>query len=333
MNVIDQTIGERFAMYHGDCCEVIKGLPDNSIGLTVFSPPFSSLYIYSDSDADMGNCVDDEEFIRHFEFLVPEMYRITIPGRICAIHCKDLPTYRNSDGAAGLRDFPGLVIAAMERHGWQFHSRVTIWKCPVTERERTNNNGLLHKTVTRDSSQVRMGMADYVICFRKTPAVADGNLSARPIQRPEGFKRWIGDPLLDPRASDVHPSKYARKGRAGNQSVEMWRRYAEPVWWDIDQTDVLNFEMVRDNPEEKHICPLQLGLIRRVVYLWSDEDDVVFSPFAGIGSEGNVAIEEGRRFIGIELKDTYYRWASKNLEMAERLRNAQATFDFEEAAV
>lgn len=332
MKVLDQHISQNFSLYHGDCVEAIQGLPSDSVGLTVFSPPFSSLYIYSDSEADMGNCADDEEFIQHYEFLVPELYRITIPGRLCAIHCKDLPTYRNSDGAAGLRDFPGMIISAMERHGWQFHNRVTIWKCPVTERERTNNNGLLHKTVMRDSSQIRMGMADYVVCFRKTPD--DGsNLSASPIERGKGFDRWVGDPNLDPRHTDCHPSKYARHGKAGNQSVELWRRYAEPVWWDINQTDVLNFEMARENQEEKHICPLQLGLIRRCIYLWSNEGDVVFSPFAGIGSEGYVALEERRRFVGIELKRSYYEWAVRNCQFAEQHATAQASlFDAEATA-
>jgi hypothetical protein len=320
--ILRQASGANWTMLQGDCCEAIRDIPSKSVGLTIFSPPFSQLYIYSESDRDMGNCADDAEFFAHFGHLIPELHRVTIDGRLCAIHCKDLPLYRNSDGAAGLRDFPGMCISAMERGGWTFHSRVTIWKCPVTERERTNNNGLLHKTVMRDSSQIRQGMADYLLLFRKTPGGVE-NLSSAPIVREEGFKRWIGEPGLDPRLSNEHPSKYARKGRNGSPSVELWRRYAEPVWWDIDQTDVLNFEIARSDKDEKHICPLQLGLIRRTIYLWSDEGDVILSPFAGVGSEGHVAVEEGRKFIGIELKESYFNYAVKNLEYAEKMGNAQ----------
>jgi hypothetical protein len=253
--VINQEHGKTWAMYNGDCCQVVKDIPSDSVGLTVFSPPFSSLYIYSDSEADMGNCKDDDEFFEHFSFLLPELYRITIPGRLCAIHCKDLPLYRGSDGAAGLTDFPGQIIVAMQKAGWTFHSRCTVWKCPVTERERTNNSGLLHKSVMSDSSQIRMGMADYVIVFRKSP-IGDDNRSDVPIERPKGFTRFIGDPAQDPRKSDGHPSKFSRKGIGLEQgtageivdrsNIVIWRRYAEPVWWDIDQTDVLNFKIAKD---------------------------------------------------------------------------------------
>jgi DNA modification methylase len=303
-------------MLMGDSCQVIKGLPDRSIDFTIFSPPFSNLYIYSDSEADMGNCSNDEEFFAHYAHLVPELYRVTVPGRCVAVHCKDLPLYRGSDGSAGLKDFPGMLIRSMEAGGFTFHSRVTIWKCPVTERERTNNNGLLHKTVMRDSSQIRQGMADYLIVFRRTPDTTGDNLSDKPVTRLNGFERYVGDPDLDPRVVDVHPSKYARKGRAGNTSVEVWRRYAEPVWWDINQTDVLNQKIARAGNDEKHICPLQLGLIRRAIELWTLPGDVVFSPFAGIGSEGYVALQEDRKFVGIELKREYYDWAIHNLTAA-----------------
>ena len=304
----------KWNVIHGDAVEESQAIPDNSVDFTIFSPPFSQLYIYTDLPEDMGNCESNEEFFEHFGYLVPELYRITTPGRLCAVHCKDLPRYYGSDGAAALQDFPGQLIAIMEKHGWAFHSRVTIWKCPVTERERTNNNGLLHKTVMRDSSQIRMGMADYLIVFRKTPA--ESMTGETPIIREGGFDRWIGDPNLDPRVIDTHPSKFARKGKNGNTSVELWRRYAEPVWWDIDQTDVLNHEMAKTAHDEKHICPLQIGLIRRAMYLWSEPGDLVFSPFAGIGSEGVVAIEEGRRFLGIELNTGYHKHACNHLRIA-----------------
>lgn len=311
--------GRDWTLHCGDSCEVMLNLPDCAVGLSVFSPPFANLYIYSDSPRDLGNCEDEEEFFKHFEFIVRELYRITIPGRLAVIHCKDLPKYRGRDGEVGLKDFPGHCIRLFEDCGWTYHSRVTIWKCPVTERERTNNNGLLHKTVMRDSSQIRQGMADFVLAFRKPPS-GDENLSALPIERPQGLNRWVGDPELDPRETDAHPSKYARHGKAGAPSVELWRRYAEPVWWDIDQTDVLNFHIARESQDEKHICPLQLGLIRRCIYLWSLPGDLVFSPFAGVGSEGVVAIEEERKFEGIELKPAYFRHAVRNLEHAEAHR-------------
>lgn len=311
--VINQQSGNGWTAYHGDCCEVIKGLPDNSIDFIPYSPPFVATYIYSDSAADMGNCDDMAEFMVHYSFLLRELYRVTTPGRLTAVHCKDLPMYMNRDGAAGLVDFPGKIIAAHEACGWTFHSRVTIWKCPVTERERTNNHGLLHKTVCRDSSGVRQGMADYLLVFRKN---GDTLLSDKPIARPDGFTRFVGDPATDPRRTEAHPSPYARKLHS-KPSIDVWRRYAEPVWWDIDQTDVLNFKIARDDRDEKHIAPLQVGLIRRAVELWSQPGDVVLTPFLGIGSEAYVAVEEGRKAIGVELKDSYFRIACNHLRLAE----------------
>ena len=327
--VLQQHATERYSIFNGDSCQVIKGLPDNSIDFGIHSPPFANLYIYSDSEADMGNCVDDAEFIKHYEYLIPEMFRVTVPGRLCAVHCKDLHKYANRDDTAGLKDFPGQIIAAYERHGWSFHSRVTIWKCPVVERERTNNNGLLHKTVLRDRSQLRQGMADYLIVFRKPPVgtlmsdkpiakirdevrtAADGSTYTESV--PVGFEEYEGESEYDPRVNEAHPSPFARgknKSRdAQADSIDIWRRYAEPVWWDICQTDVLNKKLARGDSDERHICPLQLGLIRRAVAIWSLPNEVVFSPFAGIGSEGVGAIDIGRKFVGIELKPEYYEQA------------------------
>lgn len=309
--------GKTWKLLLGDCVERTKEIPADSVGLSVFSPPFAGLYIYSASEADMGNAADDREFLRHFGYLVPELYRVTIPGRLCVVHCKDLPKYAGRDDVAGLKDFPGWLIAEFERHGWTYHSRVTIWKCPVVERERTNNNGLLHKTVCRDSSQTRQGMADYVVVFRRPPLDSDGLLSASPIERTNGLERYVGDPAFDPRVCDSHPSPHARRSHAAAQSIDIWRRYAEPVWWDIDQMDVLNKKEARDDRDEKHICPLQLGVIRRAVHLWSNPGDLVYSPFAGIGSEGYVAIQEGRRFVGCELKESYFRQAARTLAATE----------------
>lgn len=326
MPVLKNQITHDYAAYNGDCVEVWRDLPADSIDFTVYSPPFCNLYIYSDSCRDMGNAADDAEFFAHYAFLLAEIYRTTVPGRLTAVHCKDLPLYRGRDGACGLKDFPGQIIAAHESVGFTFHSRVTVWKCPVTERERTNNNGLLHKTVMRDSSQVRQGMADYLLTFRKTPHGENGNLSDKPIVRPTGYERWIGGAEDDPRTSTAHPSPYARTGLIDEPSISLHRRYAEPVWWDIDQTDVLNYELARGENDERHICPLQLGLIRRAVYLWSQEGDTVASPFMGIGSEGYVALGERRRFIGAELKPEYFGHAVKHLDKAIAERDAPRLF-------
>lgn len=326
MPVLENKITDQFAAYNGDCVEVWRDLPSNSIDLTVYSPPFCNLYIYSDSCRDMGNAASDEEFFQHYGYLLPEIFRTTVPGRLTAVHCKDLPKYRGRDGACGLTDFPGDIVRAHERAGFVFHSRCTIWKCPVTERERTNNNGLLHKTVMRDSSQVRQGMADYLLAFRKPPTGEDGNLSDKPIVREHGYERWTGDPAEDPRVSTAHPSKYARTGLIDEPSITLHRRYAEPVWWDIDQTDVLNYQMARSENDERHICPLQLGLIRRAVYLWSNPGDTIASPFMGIGSEGFVSLQESRKFIGAELKPEYFKHAVIHLEKAVRERDEPKLF-------
>jgi DNA modification methylase len=314
MNILDQSSGEGWSLYNADCVELASSMPDNSIDLSVYSPPFANLYIYSDSVADMGNCADDTEFFEQYKFLIREKLRVTVPGRLTVIHCKDLPAYFGSDGYAGLRDFPGDIIRAHEAEGWNFHSRVTIWKCPVTERERTNNNGLLHKSVLRDQSQLRQGMADYLIIMRKPPL--EGMMSTKPISR-GGFAGYIGDATLDPRKEGCyHPSPYSRNSVAAVDSINVWRRYAEPVWWDIDQQDVLNFKIAKTGKDEKHICPLQLGVIRRSSQLWSNPGDVIFSPFTGIGSEGVCAVEMGRKFIGSELKPEYYEHAKGFLAAA-----------------
>lgn len=375
MNCIQQESGKNWTIFNGDCCEVIKGIPDNSIDFCVHSPPFSTLYIYSESESDMGNCASNEEFIQHYEFLIGELYRVTVPGRLCAIHVKDLPLYLNRDGESGLQDFPGMCVEAFQAHGWTFHSRVTIWKCPVTERERTNNHGLLHKTVLRDTSGVRQGMADFLLVLRKP---AGGKLlSDKPVERPKGFQRYVGDPRFSPLTSDYHPSPYARTGKPDlvmvegsdvdgkpsyipdpvQSSIVVWRRYAEPVWWDlpgvdaqtrravqvlinsgftrqeidsifgisetdavwfdIDQTDVLNFKAGRSEKDEKHICPLQMGVIERAIELWTNPGDVVLTPFAGIGSEVVGALRQGRKGIGIELKDSYFKTACQNCRIEE----------------
>jgi DNA modification methylase len=284
--VLNQEIRDQWSMYGGDSCEVIKGIPDNSIGLSVFSPPFAQLYTYSPSERDMGNCSDDKEFIKHYSWLASQLLRITKPGRLCAVHCKDLVDYKNSSGRAGLRDFPGELIRVHEEAGWKYHSRCTVWKCPVTEMQRTKAHGLLYKQLRSDSTFSRMGLAEYILYFRK----------------------WADE------CDAVEPVKHTES----DFSLDQWQQWASPVWMDIDQTDVLNVQQARDDHDEKHMCPLQLDLIERVVVMYSNEGDVVFSPFAGIGSEGVVSLQKGRKFVGIELKESYYKTAVRNLANACR---------------
>lgn len=300
-NVKEETFKENnWTLYQGDCITVIKSIPDNSIHFTIFSPPFKDLYIYSNSVADMGNSASDEEFFQHFGYLVPEIKRVTFPGRLCAVHCKDLPLYMNRDGAAGLYDFPGKVIRLFEQYGWVFHSRITIWKDPVTEMQRTKNHGLLHKNFVSRGEVCRQGMADYVVVFRKwTDDVPD-----KQIRHDLEPGEYIG---TDP------PQYWEDKV---DHSIQVWQKYASPVWFDINQMNVLNGRQAGDPEDEKHICPLQLEVIERCVWLWSNPGDVIFDPFAGIGSTGWVSLKMKRQFIGVELKPGYASVAVKNLKYA-----------------
>jgi DNA modification methylase len=320
--VFEQAEGTNWKLYLGDSCQVIQGLPDNSIDYGVSSPPFSNLYIYSDSQADMGNSSDDMEFFVHYEYLIKEMYRITKPGRLCSIHVKDLPAYQNRDGYSGLRDFPGDCIRAFERHGWRFHSRVTIWKDPVIEMQRTKNHGLLHKNFVKETNACRQGMADYVLTFRKWP-----------IDEQEQVKqaRVIGDYIgTKPPEESEYNRENGTRTPDEQYSIAVWQRYASPVWFDIDQTNVLNFRLARESDDEKHIAPLQLDLIERCIDLWTNKGDVVFDPFNGVGSTGVCAIKQDRRYIGIELKPGYFNHAIKFLKEAETAMNQPTLFDLVE---
>ena len=278
VNVLGQTIGENFAIYHGDSCEVIKGIPSESIDYSVFSPPFSSLYTYSNSDRDIGNVKNDDEFFAHFGFLISEIMRVMKPGRLVSMHCMLLPTSKERDGYIGLKDFRGDLIRAFQAAGFIFHSEVAIWKDPVTAMQRTKALGLLHKQIKKDSCMSRQGIPDYLITMRKPGENAD------PVTH----------------TNETFP-------------VDMWQQYASPVWMDINPSDTLQYRSAREHDDERHICPLQLEVIRRAMELWSRPGDVVLSPFTGIGSEGYVALEKGRRFIGVELKRSYYEQAARNL--------------------
>ena len=294
-HVMNQAIGQDWALYQGDCVQTIAGIPDNSIDYSIFSPPFSTLYIYSDAVQDMGNSADNAEFFAHFDFLIPELWRVTVPGRLCSVHCKDLPLYMNRDGAAGLYDFPGDIVKHFTAAGWVLHSKVTIWKDPVIEMQRTKNHGLLYKNFQVRGEVCRQGMADYVYTFRKW---ADDKVSEKPV---------------------IHLKN--------EFPLDTWQRYASPVWDDISQTNVLNYQVARDGDDEKHICPLQLDVIGRCLEIWTNPGDLVLSPFAGIGSEGVMALRTGRRFVGIELKESYWLWAKRYLEEAEIASHQLTLFD------
>jgi DNA modification methylase len=282
--LLDAVVSDRFAAYNNDCCEVVPTLPTESVGFSVYSLPFSNLFIYSDSDRDMGNATNDGEFLEHYAFLVRELYRVLKPGRLVAVHCSDLPRTKATHGVVGLYDLPGDIRAVHEAAGFTYHSRVTIWKDPVVEMQRTKAIGLLHKQLLKDSSRSRVGMPDYLMVFRKDPG--------------------------DEKAVE-------KIGHVGDEMpVSLWQQWASPVWMDICQTDVLNVRIARENDDEKHLCPLQLPVIERCVRLWSNPNDIVLSPFMGIGSEGFVSLKAGRRFVGVELKPAYFRQAVKNLNQA-----------------
>ena len=283
MKVLDQVTENRYAVYNGDSCEVVKAIPDNSIHYTIFSPPFASLYTYSNSDRDMGNSKGDDEFYNHFIYLAKELYRITMPGRLLSFHCMDLPLMKERDGVIGLKDFPSIIRQIFEDCGFIYHSKVTIWKNPVTEMQRTKALGLLHKQIRKDSAMNRQGIPDYIVTMRK------------PGDNPE-------------RISHTHETF----------PVDVWQNYASPVWMDIRQSDTLQKKSAREDRDERHICPLQLEVIQRCIELWTNPGDIVLDPFAGIGSVPYVAVTMGRRGIGIELKDSYYKQAKNNLEIAVR---------------
>jgi DNA modification methylase len=314
-------IGNNWEMHHGDCVHASKMIPDDSIDFSIYSPPFSNLYIYSDSEFDMGNSFDDGEFMKHYGFLVEELYRITRPGRLTGIHCKDLPLYKGRDGSAGLRDFPGEIIKLYESFGFTYHSRVTIWKDPVIEMQRTKNHGLLYKQLCKDSAASRQGMADYMIVMRKWGDETKWDPVTRNGER---FFDYIGS-TKEKEAAMAFGNDGERLVRLS--SINVWQRYASPVWFDINQTNVLNKKYAKDIEEERHICPLQLDVIERSIELWINPRDVVFSPFAGIGSEGYMAVKMDRRFIGVELKQGYFNEAVKNLEEAEKAKT-QGEFEF-----
>lgn len=275
-----QYVNDYVALYNGDSCEIMKAIPDNSIHYSIFSPPFAQLYVYSNSIRDLGNCKDDEEFFIQFKYIISELYRIMMKGRLVSIHCMDLPTLKSRDGFIGLKDFPGEIIRLFEEVGFIYHSRVTIWKDLVIAMQRTKALGLLHKQIKKDSAMCRQGIADYIITMRK------------PGDNPEKIEH----------TDESFP-------------VSVWQNYASPVWMDINQSNTLQKESAREFEDEKHICPLQLDVIERCVNLWTNPNDIVFTPFMGIGSEIYQSLLLGRRGVGIELKTSYYNQAVSNCKL------------------
>lgn len=279
---LGETHGELYGAYHGDCIDVMRQLPSRSVGFSVYSPPFGSLFTYSDSECDIGNNMTEAEFKQHYGYAVREKLRVTMPGRLTAVHCSDIPTTKWKDGIIATKDFSGDIKTIHEAEGWHFARRITVWKDPVVEMVRTDALNLLHKQVLKDSSKSWPGLADYVMLFRA------------PGDNP------------DPIEHDTQEFP-----------VSLWQKWASPVWMDIRQTKTLNVEQARENADEKHVCPLQLDLIERALLMWSNRGDIVLSPFMGIGSEGHVSLKLNRRFVGVELKEKYFKVASRNLAMAQ----------------
>ena len=280
VDCLNEYHSDEFSAYNGDCVSVLAQLPDACIDFSVYSPPFGSLFVYSESAADMGNSTD-EEFETHYGYMVREKFRVTKPGRLTAVHCSDLPMVKWKDGAVGVKDFSGDIIRLHEEAGWIYHSRRTIWKDPVTEMTRTKHVGLLYKQLRKDSAKSRGGMPDYLLTF-----VKPGD-NAEPIEHtPETFP------------------------------LSQWQEWASPVWTTVNQTRVLNVKAAKSAQDERHLCPLQLDVIERALVMWSNKGDVVLSPFMGIGSEGYSAVKMGRRFVGIELKQKYFEQACDNIKGA-----------------
>ena len=306
MAIKNEKVTERYAIYNGDSGYVLKSIPENSIDYSIFSPPFADLYCYSDDPADLGNCQTYEEFFTHFKFIIAELNRVIKPGRMCSVHCIDIPAMKERDGYIGLKDFPGDIIRAFESQGFIYHARCTIWKDPLIEAVRTKAIGLMHKQLCKDSIMARQGLPDYLLTFK----VRGDNQT--PIKHPDGLSSYSG--ADDPGGDGV------------KRSHNIWRRYASPVWMDIRQGKVLSVKEARDPDDEKHLCPLQTDVIERGLTLWSNPGEVVLSPFAGVGSEPYTAVTNDRKGIGIELKTSYYKQMEKNLATAESVKEQTELF-------
>ena len=316
MAVMDQKITDKYAAYNGDCCEVMASLRDKSIHLSIYSPPFGGLYHYSSSDRDLSNCRDYDQFFEHYGFVVREISRLTMPGRMTAVHCMDVPS--GNSGTDFLIDFPGDIIRLHKAHGFQYIARYSIWKEPLAVRNRTMAKNLAHKTIVDDSSRCSVASADYLLVFRR-----DGQ-NQIPITHPVGLLEYAGE-----RRPPTDVLKY--RGWSGNQienrfSHWIWRQYASAFWDDIRIGRVLPFRKSKDEEDEKHVHPLQLDVIDRCIVLWSNPGETVLTPFMGVGSEVFGAVEAGRRGLGMELKPSYYRQAIMNLDAAKVMTQTDDMF-------
>ena len=296
MDVINQHITDKYAIYNDDCVEVLKSIPEDSMHMAVFSPPFADLYCYSDNPKDLGNCESYEDFIHHFKFVIKGLLSAIKPGRICAVHCMDIPAMKERDGFIGIKDFSGDIIRMFQDEGFIYHSRHLIWKDPLIEAVRTKAIGLMHKQLCKDSTKSRSGLPDYMLAFR---VPGDNDL---PVTHHEGITSYAGKD--DPGGSGV------------KRSHNIWRKYASPVWMDIRQTNTLNAKKGRDPEDEKHLCPLQLDVIERALTLWSNPGEKIITPFMGVGSEVYGSILNNRMGVGIELKESYYKQAVFNVQSA-----------------
>ena len=312
MKVINQVINDKYSIYHADTVEVARALPDCSVGFSCFSPPFETLFTYSNSDRDMGNSKNSGEFWQHYKYLIAEQHRVMKPGRLVAIHCMNLLTSKQNHGYIGIRDFRGEIIRAYQEVGFVYHSEVVIWKDPVVAMQRTKALGLLHKTIKKDSSMSRQGIPDTIVVMRKLGE------NDTPIEG--ALDHYVGDaPPANFKCVEYDDNRCAYVVANENATpIDIWQRYASPIWMDINQQDTLNYREGRDSDDERHICALQLGVIERCLQLWSMPDDTVWSPFMGIGSEGYVAVKMGRRFIGAELKESYFKLSCRNMEQASK---------------
>jgi len=304
--VIDQELTDRYAAYNGDCIEVMAGMPAEKVHLSVYSPPFGGLFHYSSSDRDLSNCGSYAQFFEHYAFVVRELHRITLPGRMTAVHCMDVPS--GNSGTDHLIDFPGDIIRLHEKEGWHFIARYAIWKEPLAVRNRTMAKNLAHRSLIEDSSRCSVASADYLLVFRRH------GKNAIPITHPTGLMEYAGEREM--------PAELLRyRGWTGNQienrySHWIWRQYASAFWDDIRIGRVLPFREARDTEDEKHCHPLQLDVIDRVLVLWSNPGETVLTPFMGVGSEVYSALRAGRKALGVELKPSYYRQAIKNVRIA-----------------
>ncbi len=325
--VLDEVHSENFSLYHGDCCELIKGLDDNSIDYVWTSLPFLSIFVYSSSERDVGNSRTSEEFWGHFRFLTDELYRVMKPGRVCSIHCMNVPTSKQNHGFIGIQDFRGDIIRDFQRAGFIYHSEAVIHRDPVVDMQRTKALGLLHKQVKKDLCMSRQGIPDTILQFAKdyvgdeiqgdaTTAllrlIADvlpsvkldfrkNGLNEEPVSGP--FEEFYGDP-------DTFK-------QTGDKSIDIWQRYADPIWMDINRSDTLQYKAAKTDDDGRHVCPAQIGAVKRSMDMFSNPGDTVLDPFNGVGTTGHAALQMGRRYIGFELKDSYFKQAVANLLDAE----------------